>query len=190
MRRNLNLVVACPATPGQKVKTKPAMPGSRGDKRQRLPNVSYQWWLPPPVWPIACARAPRKREKKKTHRNLLSLTTFSTLKKIRIAKFYFLLTFCWYYNRERKFKEENRKRQEQIIVRQAGPLRFIVRFCCKCWSDCGGLTEDEPLTQATGFPPHRPIQKHFVLKKKAKFHRKFIQSSEQNLFVWRYDFIN
>jgi hypothetical protein len=42
MRRNLNLVVACPATPGQKVKTKPAMPGSRGDNRQRLPNVSYQ----------------------------------------------------------------------------------------------------------------------------------------------------
>ena len=41
-------------------------------------------------------------------------------------------------------------------------LRFVVRFRCKCWSDCRGLTEDEPLTQATGFPPHRPIQKHFV----------------------------
>ena len=90
MRRNLNLVVACPATPGQKVKTKTAMPGSKGDKRQRLPNVSYQWWLPPPVWPIACARAPRKRKKKKKHIEIfLVLPHFQLKRKFELPNFLF-----------------------------------------------------------------------------------------------------
>ena len=53
-RRNLNLVVASrhPWAPSR------PCPAPR-DKRQRLPNAAYQWWLPPPVWPIGQNRPAR-----------------------------------------------------------------------------------------------------------------------------------